>query len=311
MNKDFFIKSLKTMSQIRAIENLFAEHFKKNKNSSFLHLSAGQEASAVGVCAALKNKDLVFGNHRSHGHYVAKGSNIFKMIYEVLGDTRGCCKGNGGSMHMLDKKKGFMGTTPILGSAAPIAAGIAMSQKIKKKNFITVVFLGDGAAEEGSFYETLNIASLYKLPLLIVIEDNNYSVEVPSFLRKAKNYNLKKIVEGFSPYYKKVNGQDFVKIYSNVKKLKKLILKNNKPGILHLKVLRTYAHSGFNIDTQNKYRQESVKDHKIYDPILILKKIINRKFRINTLKIEQIISNEKKIMKKIFFKTLQKIKDKN
>lgn len=307
MTKNLFINSLKKMSQIRELESLFAQYFKENKNTSFLHLSAGQEASAVGVNAALKKDDLIFGNHRSHGHYLAKGCSVPKLIYEVLGDKRGCCKGNGGSMHMLDKKKSFMGTTPILGSAVPIASGIALGQKLKKKNTLTVVFLGDGAAEEGSFYEILNIASLYNLPLMIVIEDNNYSVEIPHYLRKAKYYNLRKIVGGFSPLYEKINGQDFSTVYDEAIKMRKEILKKKKPGVLHLKVLRQYAHSGFNEDLQSAYRQEKPSDHTNNDPIIILKKKICKKFKIKFSTIEKIILNERHSAKKKFFSILKKV----
>jgi len=307
MIKNFLVSSLKKMVQIRTIENLFAEQFKKNNNSSFLHLSAGQEASAVGVCLALKKKDLVFGNHRSHGHYIAKGSNIPKMIFEVFGDKRGCCKGNGGSMHMLDKKKGFMGTTPILGSVAPISNGIALSLKMKKVKSISVAFLGDGASEEGAFYETLNIAALHKLPLLLIVEDNNYSVEVPYNLRKAKNYNLRKIVNGLSSFYKKIDGQDVLKVFLNTIKMRETILKYGCPAVLHLKVLRKYAHSGYNVDTNSSYRKEKESLHLKRDPIALVKKKINNTYKIDMSKINKIESQVTKQTKKIFVSTYNKI----
>jgi len=131
--KEILLKALEDMIKIRIIEENIAKEFKKNKVLSFLHLSIGQEACATGVAFGTKVQDNFFGNHRSHGHYLAKGGNISRMIYEVFGDNRGCCSGHGGSMHMLDKNVNFLGSVPILGSSLPIASGIAMSEKLKKK----------------------------------------------------------------------------------------------------------------------------------------------------------------------------------
>jgi pyruvate dehydrogenase E1 component alpha subunit len=299
-----YLDGFKTIIKIRTIENLLAKSFKNKNKTSFLHLSIGQEASAAGVCSALNRKDLVFGNHRSHGHYIAKGGNIKKMIFEIFGDLRGCCKGFGGSMHMLDRKVGFIGTTPILGSVAPIVSGVSMSLKFKKNKNIVVGFIGDGSAEEGGFYETINIACLYKLPLLIVIEDNHYSVEIPRSLRKSENYNHKKIVEGIGALYSRIDGQDFVKIFKETTILKKKILNNNKPAVLHLDVLRRFAHSGSNEDIDKNYRVENKSTHFKKDPSeLLIKKLIKEfKYSRTDLEIQKknIELNISKIYNKIF-----------
>lgn len=221
--KLFFIESLIKIIKIRRTEELIAEDYRKNNIKSFLHLAAGQEATAVGVAMATTKNDFFFGNHRSHGHYLSKGGDWKKMIYEIYGDIRGCCKGYGGSMHMLDRKAGFAGSTPILGSAVPIAAGIAAAKKFKNQNNeIVVVFIGDGAAEEGAFYETVNLAGLYKLPLLIILEDNLYSVQTGHEKRKSKKYNFQNIFRsGFGLLYEKVNGQDVFDVFKKTKKMKK------------------------------------------------------------------------------------------
>ena len=197
MSKNFYLKALKKLIEIRIVENLIAKEFKKNKIFAFLHLYIGQEACATGVIFSLNKEDQVFGNHRSHGHYLAKGGDLKKMIFEVFGDERGCCKGYGGSMHMLDKKVNFLGSGPILGSVAPIVTGFAAAKKINKQKGVVVGFIGDGAAEEGGFYETINLASVLKVPLMIVIEDNELAVETTQEVRKSKNYSLKKIINGF------------------------------------------------------------------------------------------------------------------
>lgn len=306
--KNKYLQGLKKMVTIRTVENLLAENFKKKNKSFFLHLSIGQEASAAGVCLALTKNDLVFGNHRSHGHYLGKGGNLEKMIFEIFGDKRGCCKGVGGSMHMLDRNVGFEGTSPLLGSVPAITSGMSMSLKLRNKKNIAVGFIGDGSAEEGGFYETLNIACVYSLPLLIVIEDNHYSVEIPRSLRKLKSYNYKKIVEGIGTNYLRVDGQDFVKIFKGTLFLKKKILKNKKPAVLHLDVLRRFSHSGPNEDTEKNYRVESKNIHISKDPIKILMKKLIDKFKYSELDLKNFKNKTELNVKKNFNQSFNKIK---
>lgn len=305
-----FLKSmLSKVIQIRTFEEMVAEDYKKNNIKSFLHLSVGQEATAVGVATALKKQDFFFGNHRSHGHYLAKGGNWRKMLYEIYGDKRGCCKGYGGSMHMLDKKVGFQGSTPILGSAAPIAAGIAAAKKFEKKKELSVVFIGDGAAEEGAFYETVNLANLYKLPLLIVLEDNLYSVETPHSQRKSKFYNYKNLfLRGFGAIYEKVDGQDALKVFESTLKIKKNILKTNRIGIIHSKLRRKFAHSGVEVDLNKKYRvNDGLRIHKIKDPINILSNYL-KKNNLKSIDINNFISSRINFYKMQFLNLRKNIK---
>ncbi len=308
--KEILLKALEDMIKIRIIEENISKEFKKNKVLSFLHLSIGQEACATGVAFGTKAQDNFFGNHRSHGHYLAKGGNISRMIYEVFGDNRGCCSGHGGSMHMLDKNVNFLGSVPILGSSLPIASGIAMSEKLKKKNNLTIVFIGDGSAEEGSFYETLNMAGLYKLPLLIVIEDNKYAVESDKFKRKVNGYDFKSIIEkGLKANYNRVDGQDFLKVFDASKKLRKKILKDKSVGVLHLDCLRFSKHSGAEISTKDqksKYRKNEYFEIIKKDPIKILKQNIIRT-GMSLIQIEKIINKLQKKYNKIFYTTFNKI----
>ena len=275
IKKIIYKKAFDTIIKIRILEENIAREFKKNKILSFLHLSIGQEACAAGVALALKKEDIFFGNHRSHGHYLAKGGNIKKMLFEIFGDERGCCRGIGGSMQMLDKKVNFLVSVPILGSAISISSGIALAEKIKKKSNLTVVFIGDGAAEEGSFYETINMAGLYKIPLLIVIEDNKYAVESDFVKRKVKGYNLNNITSGFNALYKRVNGQDFKIVFKETKILKEKIIKNQCVGVLHLDCLRFSKHSGAEVsekEQKSKYRKNEYNEIIKNDPIDIIKK---------------------------------------
>lgn len=307
-----FKKAFEKLIEIRVVENLIAQEFKKNKVYSFLHLYTGQEACAVGVGMAVKKNDYFFGNHRSHGHYLAKNGNLKKMIYEIFGDPRGCCLGYGGSMHLLDQSKKFYGSIPILGSSVSIASGLAMSKKLKKESGIVVIFLGDGSAEEGSFYETINLAGLYRLPLLIVIEDNRYAVESDFEKRKVKGYNFKKIFgEGLKSIYRRVDGQNFVKVFNATSELRNKIIREKKVGVLHLDCIRFAKHSGANInleDQRSKYRKKNeYLEIKKRDPILMLKRIMIK----NGLCSKKLSTFEKKIYKKYemkFYETFKKIK---
>ena len=173
-------EAYKKMTLIRIAEQEIAALYLREKIMSFIHFYVGQEAVAVGVCSALKPEDKVLGNHRSHGHYLAKGGDLKRMICELLGKEYGSSHGKGGSMHMIDRSVNFVGSTPILGSAVPLAAGTAFEQKYRKTDGVTAVFFGDGAFEEGGVYETLNLAALFKLPLILVVENNLFAVNWPN-----------------------------------------------------------------------------------------------------------------------------------
>jgi TPP-dependent pyruvate/acetoin dehydrogenase alpha subunit len=297
INKKTLLIAIEKIINIRNIEEKIAEKFNINKIFSFLHLSIGQEACAVGVALASKKNDLFLGNHRSHAHYLAKNGNLEKMMMEIFGDKRGCCKGYGGSMHMLDKSVNFMGSIPILGSSVSIASGMAMAEKLNKTKNIVVVFVGDGSAEEGSFYETINMAGLYHLPLLVVLEDNRYAVESSHDKRKVKNYNFAKIFkEGMQSEYRRVDGQNFVEVFKAAQLLRKSILLKRKVGILHLDCIRFSKHSGPTVsinDQKSTYRNKfEYMRIKSKDPIDILSDYIVKN---NYLKINDLVKIKKKI----------------
>jgi len=309
MNNQIFI-FLKKILEIRLTEKLISDQYIKKKIFSFLHLCIGQEASAVGVCSALDNNDQVWGNHRSHGHYLAKGGNYKKMIFEIFGDLRGCCKGYGGSMHLIDRSVGFMGSGPILGSCAPISAGLAAAKKFLDKKGIVVCFLGDGSSEEGAFYETVNLAGVFKLPILFVIEDNIYSVESDSSSRKVEGYNHQNIFQdGLKLYYQRISGQDVLKVFQATKEAKKKIIKEGRPSILHLDVLRAYKHSGAQPESENTYyRKKHInKFCKDNDCIEIVKKNLYQLGEEIDF-VENFINIEKKKIEEKFHKIIYQIK---
>lgn len=248
------IEMLGKMVQIRTVEELIGDDFIVSKIFSFLHLSVGQEGSAVGVGVATEKEDLLFGNHRSHGHYLGRGGDLEKMIREVYGDIGGCCGGYGGSMHMLDRSKGFAGSTPILGSAAPIGVGLSFSQKIKGNKGVAVVFIGDGAAEEGAFYESINLAGLFQCPLIFILEDNRYCVNSPHKDRKASKYKIQSVIEGLGASYHQVDGQKVWMVYDKTREVRKQVLDEKRPAVIHVDVLRVFGHSGPLKEGEASYR---------------------------------------------------------
>lgn len=257
---------------IRTAEQAIADLYLKNKIMSFVHFYVGQEAVAVGVCDALKKDDKVLGNHRSHGHYLAKGGDLNKMICELLGKENGLAHGKGGSMHMIDKSVNFVGTTPILGSVVPLSCGTAFEQKYSKKEGVTVAFFGDGAFEEGIVYETLNLAALFKLPLLLVVENNLFAVNSKLNDRRSPHYDIEKIVTGFGVNYVRADGNDYQDVFKKAKNLVEEV-RMGVPAVFECITYRHMAHSAPIFD--EGYREEDVLEKRQEeDPIKKIKQVL-------------------------------------
>ena len=265
-----YLEAYKKMVLIRTAEEEIAQYYLKNKIMSFVHFYVGQEAVAVGVCDALTKGDRMLGNHRSHGHYLAKGGDLKRMMCELFGKEGGCANGMGGSMHMIDKSVDFIGSTPILGSVAPLTVGSAFEQKYNKKNGITVGFIGDGASEEGVVYETLNLAALFKLPFLLVIENNLHSVNTRIHERRSKDHDPEKIITGLGVKYCKADGNDYHDVFEKVKTLVDGIRKGDGPAVIECVTHRHMAHSAPIFD--EGYREEdSIEKRQERDAIKKLK----------------------------------------
>jgi len=192
------IPLLHRMWLIRAFEEKASLLYAERQISGLLHLSIGQEAVAVGVCSLLRRDDYVFGGHRSHGHAIATGADINKLMAEIAGRATGYCGGKGGSMHIVAKETGFITATGIVGGTIPVALGAAFAAKERKRGQLAVVFFGDGAGQAGAFHESLNIASLWHLPVIFVCENNGYAeftplsahTKVERLSRHAKTYEI-------------------------------------------------------------------------------------------------------------------------
>jgi TPP-dependent pyruvate/acetoin dehydrogenase alpha subunit len=256
------LEAFKCMSLLRIAEEELAKLFLRDKIMSFVHFYVGQEAVAVGVSNALSPTDRALGNHRSHGHYLAKGGSLRRMVCEILGKAEGCAGGKGGSMHMIARENGFTGSTPILGSITSIAAGSAFAQKHSRSQEVTVAYIGDGASEEGGFYETLNLAALFKLPLLIVVENNLYAVNSKLLDRRSANYNAGDIIRGFGVAYAKADGNDFDDVNAKATELLAGV-RLGKPALLECFVYRHMAHSAPLFDDAQGYREEDVLEQRL------------------------------------------------
>lgn len=243
------------MLKIREFEEKIVEVYPEQQMRCPVHLSIGQEATSAGMCEALSPKDIIFGNHRSHGHYVGKGGNLRKMMAEMHGKATGCCNGVGGSMHLVDLEAGIVATTPIVGGTIPVAVGAALANQMKASDIVTTLFLGDGALEEGVFHESLSFAILKKLPVIFFCENNFYSVYTPLDTRQPKR-GLSQMVGGHGIPTKLIDGNDVMEVYRTAKLAYDYVKAGNGPYFIEATTYRWREHCGPNFDNHIGYRTE-------------------------------------------------------
>lgn len=280
------------MIRIRLVEEKIAEHYPEKEIRCPVHLCIGQEAVAVGVCATLSFQDYVLSNHRSHGHYLAKGGNLRAMIAELYGRVTGCSQGKGGSMHLVDLSAGFLGATPIVGSTIPIAVGVAFGSMMKGESRVTAVFFGDAATEEGVFHESLNFARLKKLPILFVCENNFYSVYSPLAVRQPKGREIIRLAEGHSIEAWQGDGNDVIEVYEMARRSVMKIKQGEGPIFLEFKTYRWREHCGPNYDNELGYRSiEEFHEWKKRDPIEKLGNYLMERGKIQKSDVDELIRN--------------------
>jgi pyruvate dehydrogenase E1 component alpha subunit len=253
------------MMLIRLFEEALEEMFSRGLLHGTMHLSIGQEATAAGACLALDKKDLITSTHRGHGHCLGKGADPYKMFAELLGREDGYCRGRGGSMHIADLSNGNLGANGIVAGSLTISVGAALSFQLQKKENIVLCFFGDGAVNEGSFHEALNLASLWNLPVLFLCENNQYGMSMASekavagesIASRGKSYGIESI---------QIDGNDVEAVYESVATSKDEILNNKRPKFIEAV---TYRYRGHSKSDRNLYRtSEEInfwKDEK--DPI--------------------------------------------
>lgn len=248
------IKALyREMLRIRRIEEAIAGRYAEQEMRCPVHLSIGQEAVAAGVCAALTQQDGVFSGHRAHAHYLAKGGDLTAMLAEIYGMAEGCCKGIGGSMHMIDLAAGFLGAVPIVGATVPLAVGAAWAAKLRGENRVITVFLGDGTFEEGVVYESINFAVLHRLPVLFVCENNLYACYTRLSTRQPGR-PIHQVAAACGCNALAVDGNDALAVFAAASSAVAGLRGGNQPVFLECSTYRWLEHCGPNCDDHLDYR---------------------------------------------------------
>lgn len=262
-----FLKQMyRTMVRIRLFEKKVNELFLKGLVPGTIHLYAGEEAVAVGVCSALDSTDIILGTHRPHGHALAKGIDPNNIMAEILGKTGGCCKGRGGSMHIGDISKGMLPALAIVGAGIPIAAGVALSFKLKKIQGVSVSFFGDGATNEGAFHEGLNLAAVWKLPVIFICENNLFGVST-RISDTVLLENLSDRSSGYGIPGVLVDGNNVEEVFYAACEAVGRAKKGNGPTLIECKTYRHWGHS--RTDPAKYRRKEEVETWLERDPLII------------------------------------------
>ncbi|WP_245831928.1 thiamine pyrophosphate-dependent dehydrogenase E1 component subunit alpha [Oceanobacillus senegalensis] len=251
----------KNMEDIRNFEESAKRYFAAGEIPGFVHLYAGEEAIATGVCAHLSDDDYITSTHRGHGHCVAKGGNLKGMMAEIFGKATGLGKGKGGSMHIADIDKGILGANGMVGGGFGIATGAAMRNKYKKNGKVVVCFFGDGAANEGIFHECLNMASIWNLPIVFVNENNFYAEATPQWYSSSSQTIAERAVAYNMPGVR-VNGKDIVAVYETAGEAIERARKGEGPTLIECVTYRNYGH--FEGDEQ-KYKASSGEEKEWAD----------------------------------------------
>jgi len=245
------------MLRIRLVEDAIADLVEAGEINCPCHLCVGQEAIPVGVSASLGREDYVFGGHRSHGHYLAKGGDLPLMMAEILGKVTGCAKGRGGSMHLVAPEVGILGTVPIVAATIPMAVGTAMASTLRGDGRVSVTFFGDGAVEEGTFHESMNLAASRKAPVLFVCENNSYASHLEIHERRVRD-NIIELAGAHGMQGESIDGNDVLAVYQAAEAAVTRAREGLGPTLLECRTYRWRGHVGpsYNLDVGVKRRDE-------------------------------------------------------
>lgn len=265
----------RTMCRIRAFETSVAELFAANRMPGHVHLSTGEEAVAAGVCCALRKDDYITSTHRGHGHMIAKGAETRRMMAELYGKTTGYCKGKGGSMHIADFSLGVLGANGVVAGGFPIAVGAGLSCKLRKSDQVVACFFGDGASNRGTFHEGLNMASIWKLPILFVCENNQFASTTPfSYSTSVKSIAVR--AEGYAIPGKSVDGNQVLKVREAVLEAVDRARRGKGPTLLEAMTYRIRGH--YEGDPQRYRTKEEIEEQaKKRDPIRQFRDLLSKK----------------------------------
>jgi acetoin:2,6-dichlorophenolindophenol oxidoreductase subunit alpha len=270
------IETYRRMRRIREFERAGSKLYQEGKIPGAYHPSIGQEATIVGACMALTDDDYIVGTHRSHGHPIGKGANLDRLMAELMGKETGICKGRGGSMHLADSTVGILGESAIVGGGIPVAAGAALSAKVRGTRQVSLCFFGDGASNQGTFHETINMAALWKLPVIFFCENNGYAITTsvvhshaqPNIARRAAGYDIPGVI---------VDGQNVTPVYEATWAAVERAREGGGPTLIEAKTYRFEDHQiGLSALVSAPYRPESEVREYIHhrDPLVGYRQVL-------------------------------------
>ena len=269
INKDLAKQFYTVMYRTRRFEEEVFEFYKRGLMPGLAHLYLGEEAIATGACAALRDDDYIGSTHRGHGHLVARGADLNRMMAEILGKETGYSKGKGGSMHIMAMDKGILGANGIVGGEIPIATGAAYSAKYRGTDQVTLAFFGDSASNEGTFHESINMAAAWNLPCVYIIENNLFGISV-DIRRVTKEHQMSKRAVGYGIPGVTIDGNDVFKVYETVKEAVERARTGEGPTIIEC---LTYRWQGHHVGDPGEYRDpQELADWKAKEPIGVLEK---------------------------------------
>ncbi len=265
MNKEDHLDLYRKMYLIRLFEESCGENYSKGFIRGFLHLYIGQEAVAVGSIDSLEEKDYIVTHYRDHGHAIARGLSTNGLMAELFGKETGVSKGKGGSMHLFDSEKNFMGGHAIVGAQMPLAAGFALASQYRKEDSVTMVYFGDGATNQGTFHETMNLASVWKLPIVFFLENNFYGMGTSVERIRSNGKSFSNMAEGYGIPSTIVDGMDVIAVKETTKEVVDKVRSGNGPALIEATTFRFQGHS---MADPAKYRESSeVDEWRKKDPV--------------------------------------------
>ncbi|MDA2925940.1 thiamine pyrophosphate-dependent dehydrogenase E1 component subunit alpha [Acidobacteria bacterium AH-259-G07] len=275
MDRKTYEKLFYDALRIRMVEEKIIQLYPSDKIQSPVHLSIGQEHHVVALIYHLKKDDVIFCSYRSHAAYLAKGGDLRKMFAELYGKKTGMAKGRAGSMHLCSPEVGLFGASAIVGTVFPHALGAAYANKLKNNGLVSVVISGDGATEEGVFHECLNLASLKKLPVLFVIENNGLAIH--ALLEERQSYSLEALTSAYGiPYYLVDDGFNLELVWNRSEQILSSIRQLLTPAIFEIKTCRYYEHVGVGLDYDKGYRTiEEYETWRARDPLIVNKELVD------------------------------------
>ncbi len=278
MKNKLLLKLYENILKIRYTEEEISKRYPEGQMRCPTHLSIGQEAVSAAYSTLVNKKDYAVSTHRGHAHYIAKGGDLNSLIAEIYGKKTGCSKGKGGSMHLIDLSVNFMGTSAIVGNSIPIGVGLGLSQNLFSQKNLSTIFIGEGATEEGVFFESINFAAVRNLPILFICENNSYSVYSSLKERQPKERKIYQMVKSLGVKSSHCDGNDTLKCYSALSKAFEYTKKYSKPFFLECKTYRYLEHCGpYNDDNLNYRPIKEINYWKKNDPVVKLYKIIKKK----------------------------------